>query len=46
LKNKKGFLHYLGKIESRGEGNFALYYADVDLECLPDKIFSEESDNI
>jgi hypothetical protein len=36
LKNKKDFLHYLGKIEGRGEGEYALYHQDLELECLPE----------
>jgi hypothetical protein len=35
LKDGKGFLHYLGVIEGRGDGLYALYHSDIDLECLP-----------
>ncbi len=30
------FLHYIGIIEGR-EGQYALYDADIELECLPQK---------
>lgn len=35
LLDKKSFLHYEGEIEGRGEGNYALYHEDIELECLP-----------
>jgi hypothetical protein len=38
LKDKRDFLHYLGKIEGRGEGEYALYKKDIEIECLPNAI--------
>lgn len=35
LKDKKNFLNYLGVIEGRGDGLYALYHDDLELECLP-----------
>ena len=35
LKNEQNFLHYLGIIEDRGNDLWALYPADIELECLP-----------
>lgn len=32
---KDEFLHYLGVIEGRGDGLWALYHDDIELECLP-----------
>jgi len=32
---KDEFLHYLGVIEGRGDGLWALYHDDLELECLP-----------
>lgn len=31
----KHFLHYLAIIEGRGDGLYALYHGDVELEVLP-----------
>jgi hypothetical protein len=31
----KGFLNYLGQIENKGDGIYAIYHEDIDLECLP-----------
>jgi len=31
----KGFLNYLGQIEGKGDGLYALYHEEIDLECLP-----------
>jgi hypothetical protein len=33
--NGKGFLNYYGQIEGRGDGLYALYHGDLDLEALP-----------
>lgn len=33
LKNGKNFLNYLGEIEGRGGGLYAIYHEDVELEC-------------
>ncbi len=35
LKDEKNFLHYLGQIEGRGNGLYAMYPDDIELECLP-----------
>ena len=35
LMDRKNFLNYLGVIEGRGDGKYALYDADIELECLP-----------
>jgi hypothetical protein len=35
LKDEKNFLNYLGIIEGRGDGLYALYHDDIELECLP-----------
>lgn len=35
LKDEKNFLHYRALIEGRGEGLFAIYHSDVELEALP-----------
>lgn len=35
LKDGMNFLHYLGEIEGRRRGLYALYHDDVELECLP-----------
>ena len=35
LKDGKGFLHYLGIIEGRGDGLYCLLHDDVELEALP-----------
>jgi hypothetical protein len=35
LKEGRGFLNYLGIIESRGDKLYALYHDDLELECLP-----------
>jgi hypothetical protein len=35
LKDGKGFLNYRGVIEGRGEGHYALYHDDFELEALP-----------
>jgi hypothetical protein len=37
LKDDKNFLHYRGIIEGRGDGLYALYHEEVDLEALPKK---------
>lgn len=37
LKDGKNFLNYLAIIEGRGEGRYAIYHEDVDLEALPNK---------
>lgn len=42
MKDKKDFLHYLGKIEGRGEGEYALYKQDIEIECLPLAIVEDE----
>lgn len=34
-KLKDEFLHYLGVIEGRGDGLWALYHQDIELECPP-----------
>lgn len=33
--NNQNFLHYEGPIEGRGEGHYAMYHQDIELECLP-----------
>lgn len=33
LKDGVGFLHYEGIIEGRGDGHYALYHNDIELEC-------------
>lgn len=38
LKDGKNFLNYLGIIEGRGEGLYAIYHEDVELEALPNNI--------
>jgi hypothetical protein len=30
-----GFLHYEGIIEGKGDGRYALYHEDVEVEALP-----------
>lgn len=35
LLDGRSFLHYHGIIEGRGEGLWAIYHDDVELECLP-----------
>jgi hypothetical protein len=35
LKDGKNFLHYLAKIEGRGDHMYAVYHEEVDLEALP-----------
>jgi hypothetical protein len=35
LNDGKNFLHYLGVIEGRGDGLWALFHDDLELECLP-----------
>jgi hypothetical protein len=35
LREDKFFLNYLGEIEGRGSGLYALYHEDIELECLP-----------
>lgn len=32
---KDEFLHYLGVIEGRGDGLWAVVYNNIELECLP-----------
>jgi hypothetical protein len=41
MMDGKGFLHYLGVIEGRGDGLYALYHSDIDLECLPEQLSHE-----
>lgn len=36
LKDRKNFLNYLAIVEGRGEGTYALYDSDIELECLPE----------
>jgi hypothetical protein len=31
----RGFLNYIGIIEGRGDGRYALYHDDLELEALP-----------
>ena len=31
----RGFLHYLAKIDGKGEALYAVYHHDIELECLP-----------
>jgi len=35
LTDNKTFLNYLGHIEGRGDGKYAIFHQDVDLEVLP-----------
>jgi hypothetical protein len=35
LKDGIGFLHYEGMIEGKGDGRYALYHEDVEVEALP-----------
>jgi len=35
LRDEKSFLNYLGQIEGRGEGLYAIFHEDVELEVLP-----------
>lgn len=35
LKDNISFLNYMGEIEGRGAGLYALYDDDLELECLP-----------
>ncbi|SKC84998.1 hypothetical protein [Ohtaekwangia koreensis] len=35
LREDKYFLNYLGEIEGRPGGLYALYHEDIELECLP-----------
>jgi hypothetical protein len=35
MMDSKGFLHYEGLIEGRGDGMYAMYHDDIELECLP-----------
>jgi hypothetical protein len=35
LREDKFFLNYLGEIEGRLGGVYALYHEDLELECLP-----------
>jgi hypothetical protein len=35
VKDGKGFLHYLARIEGRGDGLYCVFHDDVDLEVLP-----------
>lgn len=37
LRDDKYFLNYLGEIEGRQDGLYALYHEDIELECLPPK---------
>jgi len=32
---EKEFLHYLGIIEGRGTGKYAIQHGEVELECMP-----------
>jgi hypothetical protein len=32
----KGFLNYLGIIEGKGDGTYALYHENIELESLPE----------
>ena len=35
MKDGKGFMNYLAKVEGKGEELYALYHEDIDPEILP-----------
>jgi hypothetical protein len=46
LKDKKNFLNYYGLIEGRGDGHYALYHDDLELESLPPPNYIVNTDHI
>jgi hypothetical protein len=39
LKDGKNFLNYLGEIEGRPSGNYALYHNEIEFEWPPREVF-------